>query len=69
MTAAETYKATLKRRIIEAVKDDEHQYLDLVCDLVEMADNAKSELRKKGYGWTGLDLYKTCELVPDNPLE
>lgn len=63
------YKATLKKRIIEAVRDDEHQYLDLVCDIIEMADHAKNELRKKGYGWTGLDLLKTCELVPNNDIE
>lgn len=34
-----------------------------VKQLLDMNDSAKNELRKKGYGWTGLDLIKTVELV------
>ena len=42
------------------------EYIDLVSKVVIQADEAKQELRKKGYGWTGLSLLETVKTeVPD----
>lgn len=59
-------KEELIYRITKAAKDNDKQYLELVAEIIVMSDNAKNVLRSKGYGWTGLDLLKTAELVPEN---
>lgn len=44
---------------------DEDRLL-LICQILKQADDAKIELRRKGYGWTGLDLLETVKLVPND---
>jgi len=56
------YKGAIK----DAVSNGDEEYLNLVIELLLMAEKAKNELRRKGYGWTGLDLLKTVDLVPDS---
>ena len=52
--------------IINAVEKGDTEYIELIARCIDMADAAKQILRDKGYGWTGLDLLQTCELVPKN---
>lgn len=52
--------------IVLMVAENDTKSLNLICQIVKMSDDAKHILRTKGYGWTGLDLLKTCELVPNN---
>lgn len=50
--------------IVEAVQTNDNEYIELICDVIVMQEKSKQLLRTKGYGWTGLDLYKTCKLIP-----
>jgi len=54
-----------KERIKEIVSNNDEESLTLLAKLIEEAEQAKQELRNKGYGWTGLSLLKTViEEVP-----
>ena len=56
-----------KKHIIDIVNFDDMESLELLTKLLEEADEAKQELRNKGYGWTGLSLLKTViEEVPNS---
>lgn len=41
---------------------------DELKEYFNLSERAKQVLRDKGYGWTGLDILKTCELVPGGSL-
>lgn len=62
MSSAEKYA----QMIHDAIKNGDHDCINMIANIVVMSEKAKNNLRKKGYGWTGLDLLKTCELVPEN---
>lgn len=53
-----------KKIIKEAAVDDVE--LVMLAKLCAEAEEAKSVLRKKGYGWMGLDLLQTAQLVPES---
>ena len=55
-----------KSYIIEIVQDGKAAQIDLLSKLLEEADEAKQELRNKGYGWTGLSLLKTIQEEVEN---
>lgn len=61
MNTCEQYAQKIK----EAVESGDVEYLNLVSQIIVMAEESKQVLRVKGYGWTGLDLLKTVELVPN----
>jgi hypothetical protein len=59
---AEGWKLLVK----QAVAEDESgkpETLDLLARYLEMCDEAKQELRNRGYGWTGLDILETVKQV------
>lgn len=59
---AEGWKLLVK----QAVAEDESgkpETLDLLASHLEMCDEAKQELRNRGYGWTGLDILETVKQV------
>lgn len=39
------------------------ELLDLMAGVLEQQDRAKQILRDKGYGWTGLDIIETANIV------
>jgi hypothetical protein len=54
-----------ENRIKEIVTNNDNESIKLVAKLIEEAEQAKQELRNKGYGWTGLSLLNTVlEEVP-----
>lgn len=54
-----------EERIKEMVNNNDEESIRLLAELIEEAEQAKQELRNKGYGWTGLSLLKTViEEVP-----
>lgn len=56
-----------KKRITESVQNDDTNSLDVFAKMLEEAEQAKQELRNKGYGWTGLGLLETVKNeVPNN---
>ena len=56
-----------KNIIVNSLDKKDSVQIDLICEYLEQADQAKQELRNKGYGWTGLSLLKTVqEEVPPN---
>lgn len=48
--------------------DGKPENLDRLAKQLEEEDAAKQCLRDKGYGWTGLSLLKTVQLVPDERI-
>lgn len=50
-----------KDYIMKIVLDRDEEQLNLLAQLLEEADEAKQELRNKGYGWIGLSLLKTIQ--------
>ena len=62
MSKVERYE----QQIREAVTTGNDEMVNLLAQCLVMGDAAKQVLRDRGYGWTGLDLLKTVELVPDN---
>ena len=64
---AKYWKEHIKRMIIL----NDEKSLDLLSQLLEEADQAKQELRNKGYGWLGLSLLKTVqeEVINQNQLQ
>lgn len=56
-------KAKGWKNIIIGTTYDDNQ-LQLLAKHLEEADSAKQLLRDKGYGWGGLSLLKTVELIP-----
>jgi len=58
-----------KELIIQAVQKAETgdiKQLDLLAQNLEMLDETKQLLRDKGYGFSGLDIFKTVEEIPSN---
>ena len=55
-------KAEKWKELIMEAKDNE-DILNKLSLLLEEADQAKQELRNKGYGWTGLSLLETVKRV------
>jgi hypothetical protein len=53
-----------KEEILRAAKDDDH--LGILVTMLNEHCAAKQLLRDKGYGWLGLNLVETCQLVPEN---
>jgi len=51
--------------IKDSVSENKTRDLDIIVQVIIMNEDSKQLLRTKGYGWTGLDLYGTCELVPN----
>ncbi len=61
-----------KKLVQQAVREVEagrFEKLDLLSKHLEMCDEAKQELRNKGYGWTGLDVLETVKQVPAAQME
>lgn len=54
-------------QLLNALENKDAEYLKLVAEVIVMSEEAKQVLRKKGYGWTGLDLLQTCLQVPNLP--
>lgn len=51
--------------ILELIEDKDPEKINLLSKMLSDADQAKQELRNKGYGWTGLSLLDTVrEEVP-----
>ena len=50
----------------QACKEQDPSTLDLIARGLWEAEEAKQVLREKGYGWTGLGIRETCQLVPTN---
>lgn len=61
MTIEEARNIMLKAAEEHAAGDD--SFLELVAKVVKEQDDAKHELRMRGYGWLGLGLYETACLV------
>ncbi len=57
MTKKEFYKNIIRQTI---EKKDENT-LDLIAQIIFESDQAKQELRNKGYGYTGLSLLLTVQ--------
>jgi hypothetical protein len=56
-----------EERIKEIVNNNDEESIKLLAKLIEEAEQAKQELRNKGYGWIGLSLLKTIiEEVPNH---
>ena len=55
-------KAEKWKELIMEAKDNE-DILNKLSLLLEEADQAKQELRNKGYGWTGLSLLETVKRI------
>jgi hypothetical protein len=53
------------RDAVQQATTDE-QMAELLVRLLLEQDQAKQALRAKGYGWTGLSLLKSVELVPES---
>lgn len=56
-----------KRLVQKAVDEDlrcNPEKLNLLARRLEMVDEAKQELRNRGYGWIGINILETCQLVP-----
>lgn len=62
---AEGWKELIQQAAYEA-ETGGFEKLDLLAKYLEMCDEAKQELRNKGYGWTGLDILETIKEVPNN---
>ena len=59
---AQGWRELILDAVAKAQAGDESQ-LDLLARHLEMCDEAKQELRNRGYGWTGLDILETTRLV------
>lgn len=59
---------TACRQTMASNKDWDQEKVALLEKCFNLAEEAKQLLRTKGYGWTGLNIYETCKLVPDNVL-
>jgi len=57
-------KADGWKNIIENANQSESQ-LKLLAKLLAECDQAKQELRDKGYGWQGLGIFETTRMVPN----
>ena len=47
------------KRIKEIVQNNDEESIKLLSEMLEQSEQAKQELRNKGYGWTGLSLLET----------
>lgn len=47
--------------IIKTIKNDDKLTLSLLSKMLFESEQAKQELRNKGYGWTGLSLLLTVQ--------
>jgi hypothetical protein len=59
-----------RQQAINAVREAEEgdpRMLDRLALLLEQQDAATQRLREKGYGWFGLSLLGTVDLVPRQP--
>ena len=45
------------------VETDDYDSIDLLARMLYESEDAKNELRKLGYGWTGLSLLDTVRLL------
>ncbi len=52
-------------RLLVANTASDPELAELTARVLNEQDEAKQRLRDKGYGWTGLSILKTVELVPD----
>ena len=59
---AEGWKELIQQAVYEA-ETGGFEKLDLLAKHLEMCDEAKQELRNRGYGWTGLDILETVKQV------
>jgi len=59
----ETWRDSVKCTA-ELIVQGDAKALDLLSRFVHDADEAKQVLRAKGYGWTGLGILETAQLVP-----
>ncbi len=50
-------------RVTDEAKAGNPENLKRLAEQLEMGDQAKQALRNKGYGWTGIDILKTAEMV------
>jgi len=57
-------KANGWKKIIEDANQSEKQ-MKLLAQHLADADRAKQELRDKGYGWGGLNIFETTRMVPN----
>lgn len=60
-------KALMRKYVLLAAEQfyaGDSQGMDLIVEVLCLCEDAKNELRSKGYGWTGLDIAKTVALVP-----
>lgn len=54
---------------VEAHKAGNSEDLNLIVEVLLMCEEAKTDLRLKGYGWAGLNIVKTVEQVPEYSSE
>ena len=47
------------KRIKEIIQNNDEESIQLLSEMLEQSEQAKQELRNKGYGWTGLSLLET----------
>ncbi len=50
-------------RVADESRTGSSENLERLAVQLEMDDKAKQALRNRGYGWTGIDLLKTAEMV------
>lgn len=54
----------LVMQAVEQYMTGDADKLQLLARHLEMCDQAKQVLRDRGYGWTGMDILETVQLVP-----
>lgn len=52
-------------RAVEEYAAGKPDNLQRIAAHLEMCDSAKQVLRDRGYGWTGLDILQTAQMVTD----
>lgn len=60
---AEGWQLLVMQAVEHYMAGDTHR-LQLLARHLEMCDQVKQVLRDRGYGWTGLDILETVEMVP-----
>lgn len=65
MTEMDEHTIRFKNEVANTLRNNlTETNIDLISSIVAQSEQAKNILRNKGYGWTGLDIVGTVNLVP-----